>query len=364
MNPFNPSFGKVPELFLDRKALVKKVTDGLENINSPYQTSLVYGLRGSGKTSFLTDISNLMQQKENWIVVNLALGSKLIPTLIDSIYKKATSTLKKALSRIENVKFSALGLQLEVHQNVQVSHNYQILLESILQKLKENGISLLVTIDEVSSTPEIREFISIYQILIREGYHVALMMTGLPGKISELQNDDVLTFLLRSARITLKPLDLASVKYAYLDAFEKAGRRIETAALNEMTKLTRGYAYSFQLMGYLIWETNQKVVEMDVLNSVIGEYQQQLFRNVYTKLYLELSPVDREFVKKMAAYKDDIVPVAYLRKALNKDKNYISVYRKRLLDDQLIAAAAHGQLSFTLPYFKNFVNENAILYES
>ena len=36
MNPFNPSFGKVPELFLDRKSLVKKVTDGLENVNSPY----------------------------------------------------------------------------------------------------------------------------------------------------------------------------------------------------------------------------------------------------------------------------------------------------------------------------------------
>ena len=106
------------------------------------------------------------------------------------------------------------------------------------------------------------------------------------------------------------------------------------------------------------------MIDADVLNSVINEYQQQLFRNVYTKLYLELSPVDRKFVKKMAAYKDDIVPVAYLGKALNKDKNYISVYRKRLLDDQIIAAAAHGQLSFTLPYFKNFVNENAILYES
>lgn len=364
MNPFNPSFGKVPELFLDRKSLVQKVTDGLRNINSPYQTSLVYGIRGSGKTSFLTDISNLMQQKENWIVVNLALGSKLVPTLVDSIYQKATSTLKQALSRIENVKFSALGLQLEVQQHEQESHNYQILLESILQKLKKNGVSLLITIDEVSSTPEIREFISVYQILIREGYRIALMMTGLPGKISELQNDDVLTFLLRSARITLKPLDLISVKYAYLDAFEAAGRQIEMSVLNKMTKLTRGYAYSFQLMGYLIWETNQKEVDLDVLNSVIGEYQQQLFRNVYTKLYLELSPVDREFVKKMAAYKDDIVPTAYLGKALNRDKNYVSVYRQRLLDDQIVASAAHGQLTFTLPYFKTFVNENSVLYES
>lgn len=53
-----------------------------------------------------------------------------------------------------------------------------------------------------------------------------------------------------------------------------------------------------------------------------------------------------------------------LKEKLNKEKNYISVYRKRLIDDQIIISAAHGKLSFTLPYFKEFVNENAILYES
>lgn len=364
MNPFNPSFGKVPELFLDRKRLVEKVTNGLENVNSPYQTSLVYGLLGSGKTSFLTDISNIMQQNEKWIVVNLALGSELLSTLVDSIYKQSTSKLKKALNEIENVKFSVLGLQVEVGVNSKNSQNYQLLLESMLQKLKENNVSLLVTIDEVSSPPEIREFISIYQILIREGYHIALMMTGLPGKISELQNDDVLTFLLRSARITLQPLDLASVKYAYLEAFKQAKRKIDGQTLNQMTKLTRGYAYSFQLLGYLVWETEETLIDMKVLNSVIDEYQQQLYRNVYTKLYLELSSTDQLFVKAMAAYDDDIVPISYLKEKLNKEKNYISVYRKRLIDDQIIIPAAHGKLSFTLPYFKEFINENAILYES
>lgn len=58
------------------------------------------------------------------------------------------------------------------------------------------------------------------------------------------------------------------------------------------------------------------------------------------------------------------LPVSYLKEKLNKEKNYISVYRKRLIDDQIIIAAAHGKLGFTLPYFKEFVNENAILYES
>ncbi len=32
-------------------------------------------------------------------------------------------------------------------------------------------------------------------------------MTGLPSEVSELQNDNVLTFLLRSGRLTLTPVD-------------------------------------------------------------------------------------------------------------------------------------------------------------
>ena len=48
-------------------------------------------------------------------------------------------------------------------------------------------------------------------------------MTGLPNKLSELQNDDVLTFLLRSARMQLSSLDLLSIKHSYQDTFAKKG---------------------------------------------------------------------------------------------------------------------------------------------
>ncbi|MEE6635677.1 hypothetical protein PS396_06500 [Limosilactobacillus pontis] len=37
-------------------------------------------------------------------------------------------------------------------------------------------------------------------------------MAGLPSKVSELQNDDVLTFLLRSQRIYLELLSLLTIK--------------------------------------------------------------------------------------------------------------------------------------------------------
>lgn len=55
-NPFNPSFGRVPSIFLNRGQLINDVLGELDNPDSPYKVSIVYGMRGVGKTTFLTEI--------------------------------------------------------------------------------------------------------------------------------------------------------------------------------------------------------------------------------------------------------------------------------------------------------------------
>ncbi len=357
-NPFNPSFGKVPNIFLDRAHAVTKLSTELQDPNSPYQTTLIYGVRGVGKTSLLTDIGNKMSAKKNWLVVNLTTNYNVLQTLIDSICQKSSPEIKRLLDKIEGIKLSAFGIQFEYHPQELTETNYQILLENILDKLQTKNISLLVTIDEVDPTPEIKNFISLYQLLIRENYRISLIMTGLPNKLSELQNDDVLTFLLRSARMELPSLDLLSIKHSYQDTFAKKGITISDDVLVAMVKKTKGYAYSFQLLGYLLWEIADKKITFATLEQVQGEYLATLGRNVYYKVLQELSPVDHSFVIAMAKAPTQVVTTAYLQEKLGKPKNYLSMYRKRLLDAQLIKSPARGMLEFTLPYFKEYVLEN------
>lgn len=49
-SPFNPNFGKVPRLFLDRENIIDDYIDELTNsgdhIDTPYQTTMIYGVRG------------------------------------------------------------------------------------------------------------------------------------------------------------------------------------------------------------------------------------------------------------------------------------------------------------------------------
>lgn len=48
-NPFNPSFGKMPSVFLNRDSLTQRIVNELNRVGSPFQTSLLYGQRGSEK---------------------------------------------------------------------------------------------------------------------------------------------------------------------------------------------------------------------------------------------------------------------------------------------------------------------------
>lgn len=360
-NPFSPGFGKVPPIYLERSEDVQKVLENIDNANSPYQTTLVYGMRGTGKTAFITDISHEVQKRPNWIVANLALGSPLLPTLIDSIYHQASGPIKKMLQMIDGISVSAFGITVSASSAQAASRQYQNLLAMILQKMKESGTWLLVTIDEVKSTPELRQFSAIYQLMLREEYPISLIMTGLPQHVSELQNDDVLTFLLRAGRITLDPLDLWAVKQSYARAFS-GQRQISEQTLLTITKLTRGYAYAFQLLGYYLWEHSDDAIGNDTIQEILPLYQTDLYRNAYVKMYQGLSQTEQKFLSAMAESGKEDVPVSEISKKMSRPGNYISIYRKRLLDTQLITSPRRGYLRFTLPFFKEFIIEAQYLY--
>lgn len=84
-NPFRPSFGSVPPIFLDREDMTNTVAEEIKEENSPYRTTLIYGLRGSGKTSFLVDVCNAVEKDAKWIVVYPAADGNLKQNLISSI---------------------------------------------------------------------------------------------------------------------------------------------------------------------------------------------------------------------------------------------------------------------------------------
>lgn len=363
-NPFNPSFGIQPTVLLDRENLKNKLVADIKAMNTPYRTTLIYGNRGVGKTVFMNAVGKQVADDEDWITLHLIIGDNMVGRLTEMIYQQSTSKIKKIFGQLDNISVGLTGLNFKFNLADKQTSNYQYVLSQMLKVLKEHNQKVLVMIDEAQNVAGMVELASVYQVMISEDLPISIIMTGLPKNVQELQNNHVLTFLLRSGRVDLSPLNYFDIKNQYQTALQKKDPDISSTVVRKAALLSDGYAYAFQLLGYLLWNSADEHITMATLKSVLPMYQTQLSRNAYSKMLEELSPMDQRFIIAMAKAPDYPVTTSYIGKVLNKKPGYIGMYRRRLLDSQVISTAGRGKIKFALPLFKEFlINDGQYLVE-
>lgn len=121
-------------------------------------------------------------------------------------------------------------------------------------------------------------FVSNFQIYITQHYPVYLVMTGLYDNISNLQNEKSLTFLYRAPKIFLAPLSIPSMTTSYRTVFDIAPKEAV-----QMAKLTKGYPFAFQILGYLKWENRSSIEKL------LPDFDEALASYAYEKIWSELS---------------------------------------------------------------------------
>ena len=70
-NTYSLMFGKEPSQMISRTAQVSQVLEDFRNDAEPQQVYVITGVRGSGKTVMMTEISSALKEDKNWIVVSL-----------------------------------------------------------------------------------------------------------------------------------------------------------------------------------------------------------------------------------------------------------------------------------------------------
>lgn len=355
-NPFMPSFGRVPSMVLDQKVTMENYLMHLNLKDAKFQTSLVYGIRGSGKTVFLLNVQRNYEKDKNHYFIRLNLGQgNLLFQLMSGLQQISGIDWKEILKSIQGINILGNGVNFQSLEQSK-SIDYSSILQHLLDKLQKKGISVLVGIDEIEVSDDVRSFASVYQTLIGQDLDISLIMTGLPSRISDLQHEKTLTFLLRSNRIYLQPLDRMSVESNFSTAFEQGNKKISSPVMKRLVDSVKGYAYAFQTVGYYAWDQSKDEITNQIANDVIDLTKQDLYQNSYEKLYTEISDTDRKFLDVIADYPSDKVPISEVISKLDKSKNYISVYRARLLDDQLIVVPERGFVSLSLPFFADFIH--------
>lgn len=342
VNPFNTSFGKTPLHRIARHSEFATITDTFDDGNPETNVFVLTGPRGSGKTVMLTAVKQHYEHTEGWITVDLLPDGDMLQALAASLY--ATGKLKKLFLKTE-FSFSFQGLGITIGSGEPVTDVLSFLTRE-LAYLKRKNIRLLITIDEVTGSQNMRTFAHAFQHFLRDDYEIFLLMTGLHENVSALQNEKTLTFLYRAPKINLGPLSLPDIASTYKDIFS-----ISNKEAIELAKFTKGYAYAFQILGSLLYKRNSFAIDEEILR----EFDGLMFARSYSKIWAELTPKERTLLRiiqeRDASSNKEITSTG----AFN-DKE-LPVYKNRLYNKGILDMPERGTFRFSLPRFDIFVQQ-------
>lgn len=340
LNPFSTTFGVDPANYIERLSDKQFIIDDFENSRAANYIYVVTGMRGSGKTVFMSSIANYFSKKDDWIVIDASVKENILESIASEIYESA-------ISRIHFLKgefsFSFSGLTFSLNGETPVSTTIT-LIKKMLDILKKKDIKVLITIDEIDNSKEMKLFVEEYQSLLRQNYPIRLLMTGLYENVSKLQDNKSITFFYRAPKLIIKPLSIAAISYQYQKFLE-----CEKDISIKLAKLTKGYAYAYQVLGYLLFKYNKKDIDDDIL-SLFDEYLREY---VYEKVFDELTLVEKKIVKGINTNEE--MNVKDLINSIDIDEKTMSVYRSRLIKKGIINSLGYGKISFALPRFKEFL---------
>ena len=334
-NPYTLSFGRIPFQQISRSLQTSDIIEDFTSEMPSTQAYMITGVRGSGKTVAMTTIAEEMAADKDWIVIELNPSRDMLQSLASKLY--ALPELHRFFVKAR-LDFSAFGLGVSIEGAAPVT-DIESVLDLMLRKISEKKKKLLLTVDEAVNNENMRIFSSVFQILIRAGHPVFVIMTGLYENIRNLQDDKSLTFLYRTPRIALEPLNIIAIRNSYQKVF-----RLNEEDAGNMAQLTRGFPFAFQVLGYLCWKNPDSSSE-----AILEQYDQYLSEYVYDKIWSELSELDKKVIS--AVPEDSGIQVKKLRELLNMSSELFSVYRDRLKKNGLLDVSTYGRVSQALPRF-------------
>jgi len=358
-NPFTPTFGSIPLHLAGRDEIISDIMGGLDNgPGDPNRATIFMGARGSGKTVLLAKIAE-EASANGWISVNVNATSDMLDEILIQTKDNAKEILSaETLSRITSISIAGVGVSRNITQSSR-KNTWRSEMTSILKELNEKNVGLLITIDELDiRVSELREIITTFQHFVRERRDVALIMAGLPPKVSSLLRDDSISFLRRAFQHNMEAIEESEVRFSMNKTIELAGRKIDKDALSLAVKNTKGFPFMIQLIGYQMWRQHPevKVISLEDVKEGIIQAKSDLERMIFDVTYKELSEKDLAFLRAMLSDKE-YSTISDISARMNVTSRYAGMYRKRLIEQGIIDSSGYGKVTFSFPMFREYIND-------
>lgn len=380
-NPYAPGAGTLPPELAGRDEIIERAAIALDRFRTGLsaRSLLMVGLRGVGKTVLLTRIAQETEAR-GFIVIQIeapekrSLPALLIPPLRSALLKLDRIALtgdmaKKALRalggfisamkvKFEDIEFGVdLGSEPGIADSGDLEHDLISLFVEVGKAAKEKNTAIVFFIDELQYVPE-EQFASLITALhkcAQTQLPVALIGAGLPQLVG--QAGRAKSYAERLFEYPeIGALSDAEAKKALVAPAERLGVKYEQEALEEILKQTKAYPYFIQEWGKHSWQcaTKSPITRQDAVSAhelAIAELDASFFRVRFDRL----TPGEKKYLRAMAELGSGPHRSGDIAHLLSKEVQTCAPTRATLINKGMLYSPAHGDNSFTVPLFDEYM---------
>ena len=379
-NPYSPGAGTIPRTLAGRDELIEKVEIELDRCRRGYshRGQILVGLRGVGKTVLLNKLSNDAEAENYWSILietpeNRSLPSILVSPLRNMLISsnltlQAADLGKRSLKLLGGfvgamkAKFDDMEFSLDIGSEKgadtgDLENDLTQLLLSVGGVAKKQQTAIVLFVDEIQYIKK-EEFACLIVALHRctqKQLPVILIGAGLPQIVAQAgRAKSYAERLFEYPKIG--SLDRESAIQAIVKPASKEDVGFQGDALDEILKKTECYPYFIQEWGKHCWKiAAQSPITLDDVKKATDLALCELDNSFFRVRLDRCTPLEKSYLRAMAELNSGSQKSGDIAQLMKKSSQQVGPVRAKLIDKGMIYSPAHGDNSFTVPLFGEFI---------
>ena len=381
-NPYTPNAGAEPQAVVGRDDQLESFDLLLARIEAgrTEQSMIITGLRGVGKTVLLGQFRTKALAQE-WVVVELEVSKhdddefrRDVATRLRSAlfelspkakwtdrFMHAAAVLKSFTVSVDAAGSWSAGLDVEAAEGFADHANLALdltdLFVAVGEAASERSRGVVLLFDEVQflGKQQLEALIEALHKVVQRKLPITLVGAGLP-QIAELAGDakSYAERLFKFPAIgNLSPEDAQA---ALCRPAEDEGASYSDAALEEAVKITGGYPYFLQELGYAVWTIAAgPEITLEEIEMAVPSYEAKLDESFFRVRLDRATELQRAYLRAMAQLGPDPQKASDVAEVMGRTSQNLAPTRAELINMGLLYTPEHGYAAFTVPHFDKFV---------
>ncbi len=387
-NPYAPGAGNPPPELAGRQEILDLARTSILRTEQsrPTQSMILVGLRGVGKTVLLNRIDQIAQENHfHSIYIEAHEGKRLVelvvPGLRSVLYRLSTVEKAKENARrglrvlkgfLGSLKISVEGVDVGIDPETGTADSGDLeadlpeLMLSVGMAAKAAGRPLIILIDELQylSEKEFSALIMAVHRLNQKQLPVLMVGAGLPQILGLAGSSK--SYAERLFKYpSVGALDEEDAIVALVNPARDEGVEFQTEAVQKILKVTQRYPYFLQQWAYEAWNAAPRPsIDGKTVDLANAAAIQELDASFFKVRFDRCTPSEKQYMRALAELGPGTQRSGDIAEVLGVKSTSVAPTRNGLIKKGMIYSPSHGDTTFTVPLFDEYMRRAMPKFQS